>query len=72
MEEREVGLQMEPPVQAGFSIAPEYDSKGQLKAGVKLWMSYTTNDPQEAWDWLSNTLNAAVKVCNEKMQELQR
>ncbi|MHC1602078.1 MAG: hypothetical protein ACXQS4_02485 [Methermicoccaceae archaeon] len=59
-------------VQAGFSVNPEYDSKGQLKSGVKLWMSCGFDDVDEAEKWLGATLIDAVRQCKDEMAQLKR
>ncbi|MHC1601986.1 MAG: hypothetical protein ACXQS4_02025 [Methermicoccaceae archaeon] len=59
-------------VQAGFTVAPEYDSKGNLKSGVKLWMSCGFDELDVAERWLGKTLIDAVRQCKGEMAQLKR
>ena len=59
-------------VQAGFTVAPEYDSKGQLKSGIKLWMSCGFDEVEDAKAWLTVAVADAVVLCSSEMGNLEK
>lgn len=57
---------------AGVEIDPEFNSKGQYKSGIKIWVSSEGfNDGEEAIKWLDKAVSNLTVKAIAKINELK-